>query len=325
MAVLQGGESEEREISLASGAALAGVYKRMGYPLTVLDARPGRDLPVALLANHIDVVVIALHGPLGEDGTVQGMLEVMGIAYSGSGVAASAICMDKGLCKRILRDGGIATPPWAEAVVDPRQESPRWLAGPVGPADLGPPLFVKPSRAGSSLGIRHIADRSQWDTAVAGAVAAARRIGTTGRILMEQAISGTEITLAVLDGEPLPLIEIRPGKGFYDYSNKYTAGRTRFLIPPAEMPKELARRAVDVGLAAGGLLSCRGLYRVDMIVDAAGTPWVLEVNTVPGLTENSLAPRAAAAAGISFDRLAERILVGADTESCGGWPPSEFS
>ncbi|MBF0096547.1 MAG: D-alanine--D-alanine ligase [Magnetococcales bacterium] len=314
--VLLGGSSSEREVSLRSGSALLSAYQRLGYQAVAIDTQSGRDLPAQLLQHKVDVVVIALHGPLGEDGTVQGLLEVMHIPYTGSGVAASAICMNKALSKRLFQAAGLATPAWEEL---------RLRAG--APLDAGQrihlreawqgiPLFVKPSSAGSSVGIRRVEDVTELEAALQAAATAAAPDGEEADILLEQEIVGREITLGVLDGEPLPLIEIRPETGFFDYQNKYTPGRTRYLIPTESLTAAEIQKATATGLAAGRVLGCRGLHRIDMIVDQQGVAWVLEINTIPGQTETSLAPKAAAASGLSFEALAQRILAGATLDSC---------
>ena len=309
IAVLLGGSSSEREVSLRSGAALVMAYQRLGLSVVSIDTQSGRDLPAALLAHGVDIAVIALHGPLGEDGTIQGLLQVMGIPYTGSAVTSSALCMDKLLSKRILRDAGLPTPPWQEkrltvGRVDPPIESAEGV------------FFVKPACAGSSVGIQRVEGPVALSAAIIAAARSAGQAGDSVDVLWEQEIVGTEVTLSILDGEPLPLIEIRPESGFYDYQNKYTPGLTRYLVPTENISKQEGALAVKTGVEAGHLLGCRGLFRVDMIVDRSGCAWVLEVNTVPGLTETSLAPKAAAAAGLTFDALAERILAGASLEPC---------
>ncbi|WP_227657379.1 D-alanine--D-alanine ligase [Candidatus Magnetaquicoccus inordinatus] len=314
--VLLGGSSSEREVSLRSGAALLSAYQRLGYTAVAIDTQSGRDLPRQLLEHGIEVAVIALHGPIGEDGTIQGLLEVMQIPYTGSGVTASAICMNKALSKRLLQAAGIATPAWEElrlaagAALSAEQRSH------LSEAWQGIPLFVKPSSAGSSVGICRVGDVAELETALQAAAHAAAPMGTEADIILEQEIVGHEITLAVLDGMTMPLIEIRPESGFFDYQNKYTPGRTRYLIPSPSLSEAERNKATATGLAAGNVLGCRGLYRVDMIMDAQGTAWVLEINTIPGQTETSLAPKAAAASGIAFEEMAQRILAGATLDSC---------
>ncbi|MBF0461567.1 MAG: D-alanine--D-alanine ligase [Magnetococcales bacterium] len=309
--VLLGGSSTERAVSLRSGAALVAAYQRLGWPVVPIDTQSGRDLPDLLLRHAIEVAVIALHGPWGEDGTVQGLLEMMEIPYTGSGVTASALCMNKSISKRLFQQAGLATPAWEELRMTVGQALSPAEASRLTTAWAGRALFVKPASAGSSVGIRRVGDMAELAEALAAASAAAAQPGEAAEVLLEQEIVGTEVTLAILDGVPLPMIEICPTEGFYDYLNKYTAGRTRYLVPTESLSVAEVETAVTTGLAAGRLLGCRGLYRVDLIVDRAGQAWILEINTVPGLTETSLAPKAAAAAGLTFDALAERILAGA--------------
>ncbi len=320
IAVLLGGVSSEREVSLSSGRALEASLRRLGKTVITIDTREGRSLPATLIEQRIDTAVIALHGPMGEDGTIQGMLEIMGIPYTGSGPTASALCMDKGLCKRLFRDAGLPTPPWREADVHP-DGSIHWLDD---TDDLKAPLYVKPLRSGSSVGVLPVNEGDRLDQRLREAAGSTAGEGEIIRVMAEQGIRGREVTLPILDGKTLPLIEIRPKKGFYNYANKYTVGQTDYLIPPPGLSREVAERIRRVGLAAGKLLGCRGLYRVDMMVDADDRPWLLEINTIPGLTETSLAPRSAAAANIPFDALAERILAGAGLEACyeNCWPVS---
>ena len=303
-------------MSLRSGAALVAAYQRLGWPVVPIDTQSGRDLPGLLLEHAIEMAVLALHGPLGEDGTIQGLLEIMEIPYTGSGVTASALCMNKAISKRLLQQGGLATPAWEEMRVTVGQALSAAAAARLAAAWAGKSLFVKPASAGSSVGIRRVGDVAELAEALAAAAAAAAQPGEEAEVLLEQEVVGREVTLAILDGVPLPLIEICPTEGFYDYLNKYTPGRTRYLVPTENLAAQEVETAVATGLAAGRLLGCRGLYRVDMIVDRAGCAWVLELNTVPGLTETSLAPKAAAAAGLTFDALAERILAGATRDLC---------
>ncbi|MBF0454044.1 MAG: D-alanine--D-alanine ligase [Magnetococcales bacterium] len=305
--VLLGGNSGEREVSLNSGRALVNAYKRLGYQVTAIDTADGPNLPATLLRTQIEVAVLALHGPGGEDGTLQGLLETMRIPYTGSGVTASAVCMDKVVTKRLLRDGDLPTPPWSEVTVEKGHITHRQPL----PEGLQPPYFIKPLNAGSSVGVSKAQDSDNIDELLIQSAAEAAPDGEAVRILIEQEVQGTEVTLTILDKKSLPLIEIRPKKGFYSYGNKYTSGKTQYLIPPEKLGKETLDHATTVGLAAGQLLGCRGLYRVDMIIDEAGTPWILEANTLPGLTETSLAPKSAAADGITFEDLAERIVAGA--------------
>ncbi|MBF0191663.1 MAG: D-alanine--D-alanine ligase [Magnetococcales bacterium] len=310
VAVLMGGASPEREVSLKSGAALLAALERRGWNPLSIDPADGRALASTLIENRVAVAVLALHGAGGEDGTIQGMLEMLGIPYTGSCVGASAVCMNKILSKRLFRDAGIPTPPWEELRFPDNDPE-------AGMAQLTLPLpcFVKPMSTGSSVGISRVDD---LESLRAGLLLAARASGPgETRVLVEQEVRGTEVTLAVFDDTPLPLIEIRPGAGFYDYRAKYASGgATRYLIPPEGVSEQAMQRATEAGMAAGRVTGCRGLYRVDLILDAKQTPWVLEINTLPGMTATSLAPKAAAAIGWSFEDLAERILASAGLETC---------
>ncbi|MBF0379939.1 MAG: D-alanine--D-alanine ligase [Magnetococcales bacterium] len=316
MGVLLGGNSTEREVSLNSGEALVGAYKQLGYKVTPIDTADGASLPATLLEKKIDVAVIALHGPGGEDGAIQGLLETMGIPYSGSGVAASAVCMDKVLTKQILRDSGLPTPPWSEVTVEKCKIIKRQATA----QNLTPPYFIKPLNTGSSVGVIKTGPDTKADDNIdeflIKSANDAAPDGSETRVLIEKEVAGTEVTLTILDKKILPIIEILPKKGFYSYDNKYTVGRTQYLIPPRELGEGTLKRVGELGLAAGQLLGCRGLYRVDFIVDANEQPWILELNTIPGLTRTSLAPKAALAIGLSFEELASQILAGARLDIC---------
>ncbi len=296
VAVLMGGRSAEREISLKTGRAVADALVRLGHRVVPID--PGADLARLLDDAAPDAVFVALHGPGGEDGTVQGLLEVLGLPYTGSGVLGSALAADKVRSKWVFEAAGIPTP--AFQVLEPGDDP--------GAVALPAPLVAKPPAEGSTIGIA--VARSAGE--VAGAVAVARRHDP--RVLIEAFVDGREVTLGVLDGEPLPLVEIVPEGGFYDYDAKYTPGRTRYLCP-APVEPAMARACERAGLAAYRALDCSGGARVDLMVDRAGRPWVLEVNTIPGMTPTSLLPKAAAAAGLGFDELVQKLLDGARTKT----------
>jgi len=218
----------------------------------------------------------------------------MGIPYTGSGVLASALAMDKGRAKAVFESRGIPTPSYQ---VLGREEG-------VVAVELEPPVVVKPLCEGSTIGVTVVRESADLNAALEGA----REYGT--EVLVEKFIHGREVTLGVIDGEPFPLVEIAPEKGFYDYESKYTAGRTRYLCP-APLERELSEAATRAGCAAYRSVGCSGVARVDMMVDPDGQPWVLEVNTIPGMTATSLLPMGAAAAGLGFDDLVERMLAGA--------------
>ncbi|MBZ0220779.1 MAG: D-alanine--D-alanine ligase [Candidatus Methylomirabilis sp.] len=288
--VLMGGTSEEREISLKTGSAVLGALLEKGYRAVAIDA--GKDLPAKLRAGKIDVAFIALHGRHGEDGCVQGLLEVMGIPYTGSGVRASAMAMDKVVAKKVMESHGVSTP---KSLVYSGK----------GAVTLRPPLVVKPACQGSAIGVSIVKGRSGLKKALE--LAESFR----GGVLVEKYIEGRELTIGILDGTALPTIEIRPRKGgFYDYKAKYTKGMTDFLVP-APIAKAVDKRAAKEALAAYRALGCSGAARVDLMLGGNGTPYVLEVNTVPGMTELSLLPRAAEAAGMDYPALVEEILKGA--------------
>lgn len=296
VAVLLGGRSAEREVSLRTGAAVAEALRGRGHEVVEIDARD--DLTARLAEAKPERVFLALHGRWGEDGTVQGLLEVLGIPYTGSGVLASALAMDKGLSKVVFRASGVPTPDFQ--VLRPGQ--------PVSAVELAAPLVAKPLREGSTIGV----GIARTEAEIPAAVATARAAGDD--VLVEAFVEGREVTVGVLDGEPLPLVEVIPEGGFYDYESKYTPGRTRYVCP-AELDPALAAEAARAGAAAYACLGCAGAARVDILFDREGRPWVLEVNTIPGMTPTSLLPKAAAAAGIDFGELAERILAGASLKA----------
>lgn len=283
--VLLGGASEEREISLKTGTAVLNALLRKGYDAVAIDAM--RELPARLSSEKIEVAFIALHGRYGEDGSVQGLLEVMGIPYTGSGVLASALAMDKVAAKKVFKFHGVSTPSFAVCGDEPVR--------------IKPPLIVKPSTQGSAIGVTIVRKCG----GLKGAVAEACRHGKEA--LVEKFIEGRELTVSILDGRVLPTIEIRPREGFYDYKAKYTKGMTDFVVP-AKLKKPVARRIEKEALGAYRALGCSGAARVDVMLSRRGVPYVLEVNTVPGLTELSLFPRAAAAAGMDYPALVEAML-----------------
>lgn len=308
IAVLMGGVSREREVSLRSGSALVAAYGRLGIDVVPMAVDSWRALVPDLLARKIQTVILALHGPCGEDGAVQGLLETLAIPYSGSGIAASAICMDKVLCKRMLRDAGLPTPDWSLARVQGGKV--QWGGS------VAAPVFVKPATSGSSFGVFSVPSLDGLEEVLLKSAAMAETNHGEAIILVERAIVGYELTLAILDDHPLPVIEIQPQKGFYSFDNKYTPGQTCYKIPPDNVDSTVLREVQRLGLEAGRVIGCRGLYRVDFMVDMDKRPWILEINTTPGLTATSLAPKAAQAAGISFDALAARILAGARLDRC---------
>lgn len=346
LVVLLGGNTPEREVSLRSGAGIGRALIDLGHEVTLLDTGTGRILPdpdtaqalgsgraappaeaapeslddagrllvpgagagsldvyVKAIPRGADLVFIALHGGDGENGVLQAVLDLARIPYTGSGVLASAVSMDKSLSKRIFRDLGIPTPDWVEL------EAPADLAAPwrppIGAGDLsrlgGFPLIVKPNDQGSSVGIS-VARRADE---LIPAIEEARRYSRL--ILVESFIEGREVTVAVLDERAFPVVEITPEGGWYDYQHKYTAGASRYEVP-AKLPPAATERLLALARDAYKALRCSGIARVDFRLAEDGTAYCLEVNTVPGMTETSLVPKAAGAAGLSYRDLVRAIV-----------------
>jgi D-alanine-D-alanine ligase len=299
LAVLRGGRSAEREVSLRSGAQVEAALRGLGHDVTAVDVDANtwdtlRDGGFACVFN-------ALHGRLGEDGAVQGMLELLGIPYTGSGILASALCMDKSRANSVMAGAGLHIPDFEELEVQEgvAADLVERLAG-----RYGLPLVVKPVREGSTIGLTIAQD---VDAAATGLILAARY---DRRVLVQRFESGTEITVGVLatpSVQVLPTLEIVSDNPTYDYDAKYTAGKSHHIIP-ARISDRAQLTAADAAERAFVLLGCAGMARVDIIVDAKGVPWILEVNTVPGLTELSLLPDAARAAGIPFDQMCQRLV-----------------
>ncbi len=299
VAVLRGGRSAEREVSLQSGAQVEQALRSRGHEVAGVDL----DLNTwdVLRDGHFNCVFNALHGRLGEDGTVQGMLELLGLPYTGSGVLASALCMDKARANVMMAAAGLHIPMFEEVEIT------QGIAGDLVErlaATYGLPLVVKPVREGSTIGLTIAQDADQ----VASGLALAA--GYDRRVMVQKFAVGTEITVGVLatpDVQMLPTLEIVSDNPVYDYDAKYSAGKSHHIIP-ARIAERAQSDASDAARRAFIELGCAGMARVDIIVDPRDTPWVLEVNTVPGLTELSLLPDAARAAGIAFDELCQRLV-----------------
>ncbi|CAK0760512.1 D-alanine--D-alanine ligase B [Gammaproteobacteria bacterium] len=291
VAVLMGGQSGERAVSLNSGGAVLAALLRRKVDAIGIDA--GRDVLDQLARGNFDRVFIALHGRGGEDGTLQGGLEILGLPYTGSGVLGSALGMDKCRAKQLWAGVGLPTPAFRVLTVETD------LDGVV--EELGLPLAVKPSREGSSLGVARV------DDATALAAAYAQAAALDPEVIAERWIVGREYTVGLLGGMALPVIELEVARGFYDYHAKYEANDTIYRLPCglSEAEEAILQRLAVRAFAA---LGCSGWGRVDIMRDATGTPWLLEVNTAPGMTDHSLVPMAARAAGIEFDELVVRIL-----------------
>jgi D-alanine-D-alanine ligase len=291
VAVLLGGRSAEREVSLKSGSMVLGALLGRGVDAHPFDPRD-RDL-AALIAERFDRVFIALHGRYGEDGTIQGALELLGIPYTGAGVMASALAMDKWRTKLIWTAAGIPTPRYE--LIDARSDFAAVAKR------LGLPIMVKPANEGSSIGMTKVRKAD----ALRDACALATQYDPL--VIAEQYIDGVELTVGVLGGDALPAIRLETPRDFYDYEAKYIADDTRYILPCGLAEAE-ERRVAQESLRAFETLGCRGWGRVDLMVDRAGAPYFLEVNTSPGMTDHSLVPMAARHAGISFDELCVRIL-----------------
>ncbi len=308
VAVLKGGRSLERQVSLRSGARVQDALERLGHDAIPIDV--GSDLVTQLSTHRPDVAFVALHGSDGEDGTVQELLEVVGIPHTGSGISACIRASDKVLAKHAMRDKGIPTPDFYAF-----NET---ALGALGAAQALPaieerlefPIVVKPARQGSALGIKFARSAADVPTALVAAFSYDRKV------LLERYVEGRELAISILeDADPaqppvaLPIVEAVPEQeDFYDFEARYEIGRTRFVCP-AELDDATAVRAAEIALETYGLLGCAGFARVDLMLEASTSElYVLEVNPIPGLTETSLLPLAAEAAGISFDELVERVL-----------------
>jgi D-alanine-D-alanine ligase len=297
--VLKGGRSLERGVSLRSGARVEDALQRLGHEVEAIDVGP--DLVKRLSAARPDVAFVAMHGVGGEDGTVQELLEILDIPFTGPGAAACARCMDKVQAKDAIDEAGLPTPHWFAFNQTAFREF--GAADALGRLEesLGFPLVVKPSRGGSSLGVRFARSAAEVPQALVSA------FSYDDRILLERFVDGRELAVSILGDEALPVVEAILLEGDrYDFEARYEIGRTRFVCP-AELSEEEQRAVTEAALATYRALGCTGFARIDLILAADG-PWLLEANAIPGLTETSLLPQAAEAAGLGFEQLVERIL-----------------
>lgn len=305
--VLYGGRSAEREVSIMSGAGVLSALRERGVDAHAFD--PGAQTLAELEAARFDRVFIALHGRGGEDGTIQGVLETLGVPYTGSGVQASAIAIDKLLTKRIWQRDGLPTPDYRIG-----HASTEWMRV---VAELGDRLIVKPSREGSTIGITKVTRHDGNELALAYEEA----VRHDSSVLIEQLIDGRELTCAIVGAGPtaeaLPLIEIRAPEANYDYHHKYFSDDTKYVCP-APIEDALAERLQDLCLRAYTVLGARGWGRVDVMLGAGDRPFLLELNTSPGMTGHSLVPMAARAIGVSYADLVLRILAGASLDEGAG-------
>ena len=302
--VLMGGMSAEREVSLKSGTAVYKELCRLKFNVVAIDA--AEDLCAVLKKQKIDIAFIVLHGGHGENGAVQGMLEIMGIPYTGSGVLASALAMDKEASKKIFQYHKIPVPPFrilrASEIMSRRGTAQSVCErGRMMKTGFSLPWVIKPATEGSSVGVEIVRNTS----GLQGALKKAFSYGDT--VIAEKYITGKEVQIGILNNTELGGVEVRPSLEFYNYEAKYTAGLTEYVFPP-QLRKKVYDCAKETALAAHKALGCSGATRVDLIIDAEGNPFVLEVNTIPGMTETSLLPKIAKNAGISFGELLQRIL-----------------
>jgi len=299
-----GGTSAEREISLKTGQSICESLRRRRYTVVPIDVNV--TLPLELRAKKISVAFLALHGLGGEDGTVQGLLEIMGIPYTGSGVCASAVCMDKGLTRLVLQSAGIPVP------AGETLQASSMTSRPLG--KLGWPVVVKPSTEGSSFGVSIVRKSSEWKKALTKAFEYGHQA------VVEKYIPGREVAVGVLDKMILPGVEVIAPGGFYDFKAKYGKAATRYLCP-APLSSRLERLLPELSVQAYHALGCRGAVRVDFRIHPNGRPYVLELNTIPGMTERSLLPMAAAQHGLTYDDLVEAMLQAALPKN-GKWSGS---
>jgi D-alanine-D-alanine ligase len=307
IAVLAGGSSFERQVSLRSGARVEDALERLGHEVIAIDA--GQDLIHRLRDERPDAAFVAMHGRDGEDGTIQELLEILGLPYTGSGVPACVRAMDKVLTKHLLDEHDVPTPEFFAFNQTAFRELGAADALPAIEERLAFPIVVKPSSQGSALGIKFARTAADVPAALVAA------FSYDAKVLLERHIDGRDLAVSILDGpdgpEALPVVEAVPTGSedgdFYDFQARYEIGRTEFICP-AELPEGLAERAQELALQTYELLGCFGFGRVDLMLDAAGDLYVLEANPIPGLTETSLLPQAAEEAGIGFDDLVGRIL-----------------
>jgi D-alanine-D-alanine ligase len=296
VAVLKGGISSEREVSLRTGEAVEAALRRKGYNTIGIDVK--EDISDVLWRTKPDVAFNGLHGKYGEDGTIQGLLELLKIPYTGSGVLASALAMDKILSKRLFMAEGIPVAPYQVVQSSALDETLSRLQ------TYKLPVIVKPRAEGSSVGVTLVKEHAQLPAALDSA------FDYDDAVLIESYIKGREIQIGVLERQVLGAIEVKPSNEFYDYEAKYTAGKTQYIASP-DMPSDVYEKMADYSLRAVDAFNCEGAVRVDFILSEDNVPYILEVNTLPGMTELSLLPKIAAQAGIQFDDLVETLLLGA--------------
>ncbi len=304
--VLMGGLSSERDISIRSGLAVYQSLQELGYDAVLIDA--GKDIANALKKEKVKIAFILLHGGMGENGTIQGMLEVLGIPYTGSSLLASALAMDKEASKKIFSYHGLPVPPFKTVTRDKGRVTSKELKAKDSSLvachsllgfDL--PWIVKPVAEGSSVGITIVKEKEKLSEALGKAFQFGKKA------IIEKFISGKEVHIGILGEKVLGGVEVRPSSEFYSYDDKYSSGLTQYIIPP-ELDPQVYEKAKETALQAHLALGCSGAARVDLKIDETGAPYVLEVNTIPGMTGTSLLPKIAQSAGMSFNELIEEIV-----------------
>lgn len=321
IAVFVGGTSPEREVSKSSGKSVYQALKSLGYKCTLIDPAYGTNQPEndeeffskedfgqiknenliktinSSLMDKIDLVFLALHGKWGEDGLIQSLLELKGIAYTGSGVLSSAISMDKDLSKTVFLNNNVNTPSWH--IIDRKFDFNEVIK--VINSKFNYPVVIKPNDQGSTVGLSIVRSDDQILNAIESS------FNYSDYVVIEEYISGREMTVAILENKPLPVLEIIPKSGFYDYESKYTSGMSEYIVP-ADVPENISYKMQQQALAAFNSLRCKDYARVDFRLHENNEPFCLEVNTLPGMTETSLVPKMAKAVGISFEELIDRIV-----------------
>ncbi len=290
IAVLMGGPSSERDVSINSGKAMFTACESLGYD-TILIEFEDDILSHLDTLNRVDLVLIALHGGIGENGRIQGMFESLGIRYTGSDALSSAICMDKHISKLLAEDVGISTPKWKRIRKGKT----------INKFEYALPCVIKPNSQGSTIGLTIVNEESNFDFAIK------KAFEYDDEILIEQFIDGKEITVSIVGNEVLPIIEIKPSHDLYDYECKYTKGMTEYICP-AELDEILTNKIQQTALEIYKLFKCRHYVRVDFRLDKNDQHWFLELNTLPGMTDTSLVPKAAAVRGNTFEQLVDSII-----------------
>ncbi|MGC9188643.1 MAG: D-alanine--D-alanine ligase [Sulfurihydrogenibium sp.] len=291
IALLYGGISREREISIKSGKAVEKALSKLGYNYKVFDPIEGEKFIKEILDYKPDLAFIVLHGKGGEDGTIQSILDFLNIPYTGSDAKTSMICMDKVLTKMYLKELNIPTPEWT--FFTEKEEALKY--------NPDYPVVVKAPNEGSSIGVFIVNNQEEYKKAVE------EVFKLDEKVLIEKFIKGRELTVGILDDEIFDIVEVVVEEGFYDYQNKYITGKTKYICP-AELPEDIYKSVQNLGFKTYKALNCKGQVRIDIILDCKNMPYVLEVNTIPGMTEFSLLPKAAAVKGISFEELVNKII-----------------